>query len=36
MEEHIWFLVELFISGKATETEVSELAYLLGTHYNFF
>ncbi len=33
MEEHIWFLVELFISGKATEAETDELAYLLGTHY---
>ncbi|HEY8931255.1 MAG TPA: ABC transporter permease [Mucilaginibacter sp.] len=32
MEEHIWFLVELFISGKATEAEISELTYLLGTH----
>ncbi|WP_172829255.1 ABC transporter permease [Mucilaginibacter mallensis] len=32
MEEHIWFLVELFISGKATEAEASELAYLLGSH----
>jgi len=32
MEEHIWFLVELFISGKATEAEASELVYLLGTH----
>jgi putative ABC transport system permease protein len=32
MEEHIWFLVEQFISGKATETEISELTYLLGTH----
>jgi len=32
MEEYIWFLVELFISGKATEAEVDELAYLLGTH----
>jgi putative ABC transport system permease protein len=32
MEEYIWFLVELFISGKATEVEVNELVYLLGTH----
>ena len=32
MEEHIWFLVELFISGKTTEAEESELVYLLGTH----
>ena len=32
MEEHVWLLVELFISGKVTETELSELAYLLGTH----
>lgn len=32
MEEHIWFLVELFISGKATEAQTDELAYLLGTH----
>lgn len=32
MEEHIWFLVELFISGKATEADISELTYLLGTH----
>lgn len=32
MEEHIWFLVELFISGKAIGAEVDELAYLLGTH----
>ncbi len=32
MEEHIWSLVEQFISGKATEAELSELAYLLGTH----
>jgi len=34
MEEHIWFLVELFISGNATEVEADELAYLLGTHYD--
>jgi len=34
MEEHVWFLVELFISGKATDAEADELAYLLGTHYN--
>lgn len=34
MEEHVWFLVELFISGKATDAETDELAYLLGTHYN--
>src|ERR1700761_3691168 len=33
MEEYIWFLVELFISGKATDAETDELAYLLGTHY---
>jgi len=32
MEEYIWFLVELFISGKTTEAEESELVYLLGTH----
>lgn len=32
MEEHIWFLVELFISGDATEAQIDELAYLLGTH----
>jgi len=32
MEEHTWSLVELFISGKATEAELSELTYLLGTH----
>jgi putative ABC transport system permease protein len=32
MEEYIWFLVELFISGKATEAEASELVYLLATH----
>src|ERR1700744_2744282 len=32
MEEYIWFLVELFISGKATETQMNELTYLLGTH----
>ncbi|WP_158995988.1 hypothetical protein [Mucilaginibacter sp. L196] len=32
MEEYIWFLVELFISGKATEAEASELVYLLGMH----
>ena len=32
MEEHVWSLVELFISGKATDAELSELAYLLGTH----
>lgn len=34
MEEHVWFLVELFISGRATETQVDELTYLLGTHPN--
>jgi len=34
MEEHIWELVELFISGEATDVEANELAYLLGTHYN--
>ena len=27
MEEHVWFLVELFISGRATETQVDELTY---------
>jgi len=32
MEEHVWSLVELFISGDATDAEVNELAYLLGTH----
>lgn len=34
MEEHVWSLVELFISGDATDTEIDELAYLLGTHRN--
>lgn len=34
MEEHVWFLVELFISGKATDAEADELAYLLGSHYD--
>jgi len=32
MEEHVWSLVELFISGDATDAEINELAYLLGTH----
>jgi putative ABC transport system permease protein len=32
MEEHIWFLVELFISGKATEAEACELVYMLRKH----
>ncbi len=32
MEEHVWFLVELFLSGKATEAEADELVYMLGTH----
>jgi len=32
MEEHVWSLVELFLSGMATDAEVNELAYLLGTH----
>ncbi len=36
MEEYIWFMVELFLSGKATDAEVNELAYLLGTHPNLF
>ena len=32
MEEHVWYLVELFLAGKATDDEQNELAYLLGTH----
>ena len=34
MEEHVWSLVELFLSGKATDAELDELIYLLGTHRN--
>ena len=36
MEEHVWSLVELFLSGKATNAELDELAYLLGTHARLF
>src|ERR1700760_713550 len=36
MEEHVWSLVELFISGEATDAELKELAYLLGTHAQLF
>lgn len=32
MEEHVWHLVERFLSGKTSDEEISELAYLLGTH----
>src|ERR1700743_2868580 len=31
-EERIWLVLDLFISEKASETDVDELAYLLGTH----
>lgn len=34
MEEHVWSLVELFLSGKTTDAELDELIYLLGTHHN--
>ncbi|MDB5089576.1 MAG: transporter permease, partial [Mucilaginibacter sp.] len=36
MEEHIWYLVEKFISGEASEKELSELHYLLGTNHDMF
>lgn len=36
MEEHIWHLVEKFISGEASEKELGELHYLLGTNYDMF
>ncbi|MCR8561489.1 ABC transporter permease [Mucilaginibacter sp. BJC16-A38] len=36
MEERTWYLVEIFISGKASEQELSELQYLLGTNQDLF
>ncbi|MGZ3874225.1 MAG: ABC transporter permease [Mucilaginibacter sp.] len=36
MEEHIWYLVEKFISGAASEWELGELEYLLGTNPEIF
>ncbi len=32
MEERIWLLLELFISGQASENEISELVSLLHKH----
>jgi len=36
MEEYIWYLVEKFISGETAESELNELAYLLGTNKPMF